>query len=295
MTSSFLHKMPKNTNQSGVSLVELMVSMVIGMLVVLAATQLFGGNVTASRATKDIAQIQEGARVGFDILARQIRMAGFHPVSSFDNFNIINAGCVADSAQAICGVNDAAAPTPNLSDEVRVRFWGADGSTPGVADGATMDCEGLAVGAGQVEEERLRIVTLPTNPGDASTNTPTLVCEVIRGAANIAAGGPIAAQVPLVYGVDTMQILYGEDTNGDSSPDIWRPANLANMANVNAVQVALLLRSEGTNNPSLTYTYRLFGDLYGGAGDAGASFADPSDGRARRIVTFSVNLRNRTK
>jgi len=140
-------------------------------------------------------------------------------------------------------------------------------------------------------------VNLPTNPGDATTNTPTLVCDVVRGAANIAIGGPVAAQVPLVYGVDTMQVLYGEDSDGDGSPDIWRNATLANMANVIGVQIAMILRGDGRNNPSMPYTFRMFGETYGGAavGDAGASFVDPSDGRVRRLVSFTVNLRNRTQ
>lgn len=297
-----IHKMPpmKRLTQ-GISLVELMVSMVVGMLVILAAAQLFGGNVNASRATQDIAQIQEGSRIGFDVLARQIRMAGFHPVSSRDNFNSTNAACAADPTQAICGINDEAAPTPNLSDELRVRFWGvtSPNGPPVVADGASVDCQGQAVDGSTVEEERLRVVTLPTNPADPATNTPTLVCEVIRGAANIALGAaaPIAAQVPLVYGVDTFQVLYGEDTNGDRAADRWMPAAAVNMANVFAVQIAMVVRSEGRNNPPIlpAYTYRLFGDVYAGAGDAGASFVDPNDGRARRVVTFSVNLRNRTQ
>lgn len=283
--------------QDGVSLVELMVSMVIGMLVVLAAAQLFGGNVNASRATQAIVQIQDGARIGFDTLSRQVRLAGFHPVASVTNFNSGNAGCANQTVQAICGLNDQPLPTPNLSDELRVRFWGADGTVPGVADGGIVDCEGLPVSSTQIVEERFRIVTLPTNPADPTTNTPTLVCDVVRGAANIGLGGPVAAQIPLVYGVDTMQVIYGEDTNRDGNPDVWRSAVATNMANVVAVQIAMVLRGDGRNNPPMAYTYRLFGDTYGGAavGDPGASFVDPSDQRARRVVSFSVNLRNRTQ
>ncbi|WP_374402244.1 PilW family protein [Niveibacterium sp.] len=283
--------------QAGVSLIELMVSMVIGMLVVLAATQLFSGNINASRATQSIVQIQDGARIGFDTLTRHVRMAGYHPVASLTNFNSGNVACANQVVQAICGINDQGAPTPNLSDEVRVRFWGTDGTVVGTADSATVDCEGLVVSSTQIVEERFHIVNLPTNPGDATTNTPTLVCDVVRGAGNIALGGPVAAQVPLVYGVDTMQVLYGEDSDGNGNPDIWRNATAANMANVVGVQIAMVLRGEGRNNPSMPYTYRLFGETYGGAavGDPGANFLDPNDQRARRVVSFSVNLRNRVR
>lgn len=280
----------------GLTLVELLVSLVIGMVVVLAATRLFSGNLISARATQASSAIQDGARVGFDVLTKQIRQAGFHPVASRMNFNSGLANCGAgpfDVTQAICGLNDVG--PIGAADEVRVRYWGADGTTPGVADGSTIDCEGLAVPAAQIVEQRFRIVMLPTNPTDLATNTPTLVCDVIRGAANIAAGAPVAAQVPLIYGVDTLQILYGEDTNGDRNVDRWGPASgVVNMGNVLALQIALVIRSDAGTVQNSAYTYNLFGGAYPAVGDGGARFVDPQDRRARRVVSFSVELRNRT-
>ncbi|MEM7194553.1 MAG: PilW family protein [Pseudomonadota bacterium] len=50
---------------------------------------------------------------------------------------------------------------------------------------------------------------------------------------------------PLVPGVENMQILYGEDTGGRESPDVYRSAaDVVNWPLVRTVKIALLLRTE---------------------------------------------------
>lgn len=291
-------KQYSRSRMAGVSLIELMISMVIGMLVVLVVVQLFAGNRTSSAAVQDGARIQEAGRSSFDFVARQIRAAGYHPVASQANFWDTNGGCVPTAVQPLCGVNDVAG-APNLSDEIVVRFWGSDGPTAGTADGASVDCAGNVLRANDIVEQRLRIENVPRNPANPASAEPTLVCRLISGAAaiNAAAAPPqvAGALVPLAYGVETMQILYGEDTDLDLQPDRWRPANAVNMSRVRGVQVSLLLRGEGRGNVPKNYTYRLFGNNYAAAaGDAGSAFIDPQDGRLRQVASFSVNLRNRS-
>ena len=48
-----------------------------------------------------------------------------------------------------------------------------------------------------------------------------------------------------VRGVDAFEVLYGEDTNNDSRPDVFVNANVvANWGNISAIKFALLVRSE---------------------------------------------------
>jgi type IV pilus assembly protein PilW len=91
----------------------------------------------------------------------------------------------------------------------------------------------------------------------------------------------------LIEGVESMQILYGEDTTADQVVDAFvNAASVANWDNVIAVRVALLLRTveEGQHNEVDTDTYNLLGTT-----------VNPTDDRRRRR-TFSatIQIRNRT-
>lgn len=59
----------------GLSLIELMVAVVLGLLVVLAAIGLFTSNRAVYDSSEALARIQENARAGFELMARDIRGA----------------------------------------------------------------------------------------------------------------------------------------------------------------------------------------------------------------------------
>ncbi|MBP6748107.1 MAG: PilW family protein [Xanthomonadaceae bacterium] len=63
----------------GMSLVELMISMVIGMVVVASASAIFISNRQTYRATESMARLQEGGRVSFEMMSRDIRQAAGNP------------------------------------------------------------------------------------------------------------------------------------------------------------------------------------------------------------------------
>ncbi|MGH8488990.1 MAG: PilW family protein [Gammaproteobacteria bacterium] len=88
----------------------------------------------------------------------------------------------------------------------------------------------------------------------------------------------------LVEGVENMQILYGEDTNGDRIPNQYLTVNsVSTLANVVAVRASLLLRTLDDNLLPLVQTYS-----YNGA------TVNATDRRLRRTFTTTVNLRNRS-
>ena len=60
----------------GVTLIELMISLVLGLLVVGAAIGIFISNRQTFRATENLGRIQETARTAFELMARDIREAG---------------------------------------------------------------------------------------------------------------------------------------------------------------------------------------------------------------------------
>ncbi|MBJ6978786.1 MULTISPECIES: PilW family protein [unclassified Luteimonas] len=76
----------------GFSLIELMVSLLIGLLVMGAAIGIFLSNRQAFRATENISQVQESARTAFELMARDIREAGGNPcVNNLPIANVINS------------------------------------------------------------------------------------------------------------------------------------------------------------------------------------------------------------
>lgn len=80
--------MRKVARQSGFGLIELMVALVLGMIIIGAAIGMFISNQNASRATQGISRIQENSRIGFELMARDIRDADSTPCSK--NVPIMN-------------------------------------------------------------------------------------------------------------------------------------------------------------------------------------------------------------
>jgi type IV pilus assembly protein PilW len=97
----------------------------------------------------------------------------------------------------------------------------------------------------------------------------------------------ITDEEELVEGVENMQLLYGEDTDGDNDADSYNTAAaVGSWDRVVSVRVALLLRTVdeyGTNSDEDTKTYQLLNVT-----------VDPDDLRVRRqVYTATIMLRNR--
>lgn len=65
--------------QRGLTLVELMISLVLGLLVIAGAVGIFMSNRRAYASTETLGRMQESGRVGFELMARDIREAGGNP------------------------------------------------------------------------------------------------------------------------------------------------------------------------------------------------------------------------
>ncbi|NOY12215.1 MAG: prepilin-type N-terminal cleavage/methylation domain-containing protein [Deltaproteobacteria bacterium] len=67
----------RNLGQRGMSLVELLVAMVIGLVLLGGVYQVFTGSTTSSRENQQFSRLQENARFAMEILGREIRAAGY--------------------------------------------------------------------------------------------------------------------------------------------------------------------------------------------------------------------------
>jgi len=73
---------------TGMSLVELMIAMVIGLIVMLGVVQVFSASREAYRLSEGLARVQENSRFAMDSLQRDLRMAG-------------HFGCINDQAHTL--------------------------------------------------------------------------------------------------------------------------------------------------------------------------------------------------
>ncbi|MEJ2761758.1 MAG: PilW family protein, partial [Gammaproteobacteria bacterium] len=98
----------------------------------------------------------------------------------------------------------------------------------------------------------------------------------------------------LIQGVENMQILYGEDTiGGDKIADTYVTANnVTNWGNVVSVRISLLFRTIKPN-PQITPDTRVY-TLLGGPSVGGITEGPMNDQYRRRIVTATVQIRNRS-
>jgi len=79
--------------EAGLSLIELMIAMVIGLVLMLGVIQIFAASRAASRLAEGNARAQENGRFAIEFLQRDIRMAG-------------HFGCVNDQAHFVKGEGD---------------------------------------------------------------------------------------------------------------------------------------------------------------------------------------------
>lgn len=74
--------MKNQKRQTGFSLVELMIALLLGTLVIAAAGGIFISNRQTFRSTDDLGRVQEGVRTAFELMARDIREASGNPCSN---------------------------------------------------------------------------------------------------------------------------------------------------------------------------------------------------------------------
>ena len=270
--------------QAGFSLVELMVAMTIGLVITMVIAEMFVGNKRTYTVQDENARMQENARFALSLLTRQIRMAGFK------RSECASGTCFFDAANpVITGQNDV---DLNSSDRLSVQTFGSDNAAGAATDNSVVDC----LGNGARQTQRVND-TFYVAADAANSNEPTLFC--------IRAGD--ATGSALVPGVESMQILYGEDSDtadGLKAADRYLRADDPSLQwdRVVSVRISMVFRSGEAASPSIdSRKYNHFGSQYSPgdaapAGDAGAVFNSAGaalDFKLRRIFQTTIALRNR--
>jgi len=338
----------------GLSLIELMVAMVIGLILLGGVISMFITNKRIYTEQDEMGRLQENARFAMQMLIEDIRMAGYagcadevdevenrvngmtddDELLSFQNAvegvdeadpaspsnspweasdsedQVVNmvAGTDAISVRYLdpTGIQ-ISSPMPNVSAELKVTPVGdllSDGDIIAVSDCESADIIQLTnvqTGSNHLQHNAGGGTT-PGNATQALQKKYNTDAEVLRFVARRyfigtgAGGGPSlfrlenqdAAAQELIEGVENMEILYGEDTVGNDfiAETYVDAANVTNWDNVVSVRLWLLFRTvdETFSNPIDTRTYNM----------AGVNFDPADDHRRRRVVTNTIQIRNRS-
>lgn len=311
--------------QTGVTLVELMVSMVIGLLIAMAATALLVSTKSAYVAQDDDAHLQDTGRYALEIITRAVRQAAYEnwdsseaPVIASAIVSANLAGLDAASLKATSdGMSSPWNTAVNGSDVLAIRFFGSGQGAAG--DGTMLNCAGFSVPAAAShadasESRGWSIFYVAVGPA----GEPELYCKY--------EGKNKWSAQAIARGVESFQVLYGLDTDADGLPNrLLTASELAALDDdlvlvgadpeekaedrnrkthwkkVVLVKFALLVRGiRNADSGKSDSRYDLFGVDYGdarAATDMGtridvARLPAPIRSRSRRIFTSTIQLRN---
>jgi len=241
--------------QHGFTLVEIMIAITIGLVMLAGILQINQANKESNRLQRNMGFVQENIRSAMELLARDIRMAGYY---EDDN-----------------SANPISAP---IAPFVVATTWDDSNelNTTG-SDTITLNYES--------DQDCLGQTTPVVAAGPAAGNRFAINHYFIRDQRLMCRGNGNATAQPLVDGVESLQILYGENTNDDplSANRYVRAEQIADMGNVVSVRIGMRFISQETVRSAIdANSYTLL--------DA-APFT-PNDRLLRREITTTVSLRN---
>ena len=352
-----MQSMGMKQRQAGIGLVEIMISLVLGLLVSGAIVQIYLTTKRQNDMQTSLTARQESGRFAAQIIQRDAQMTGYRGclrdlgnvantlntptdflyrfdrhVEGFEN----GAGIPASITNVVAntdvltlrtvddpGIVTTTAMASALADPVTViGLDPADPATPAADDIALItDCGGAAIF--QVTAFDTGTGTIVHNaggaaPGNVDKNlvrrfgagsqvfTIRTTTYFIResdngtGPALWRRSGGVAPAQELAEGVENMQLLFGLDTDANQTADEYRTADNINAnqwRNVVSIQVALLVAGvteqvpvAAGDPPAFARVAESDPRIFTLLGEDVGPF---DDGRLRRVVTFTIALRNR--
>lgn len=318
--------------EAGLTLVELMVSITLGLLVVMVATALLLSSKSGYTTQDDATRLQETGRYALESITRAVRQTAYENWDREQAPIVLAAGMSANLAgldarrlnEEPSGIESPVTPSINGSDVLAVRFFGT-GSGDG--DGTILNCAGFSVAApGQDAAEEGRgwsIFYVAESNGE-----PELRCKYQGKNQGKNMGKSSWKSDAIVRGVESFQVLYGVDTDADSLPNRFLTATeinalddaltlegadaaakkidknrKTNWKKVVVVKIALLVRgSQNIRTDALVAQHDLFGKDYGDANsstDSGTRIKEDAlplavRNRLRKVFTATIQLRNQS-
>ncbi len=224
--------------QYGLTLIELMISIGLGLMVVAAASALLVSSKAAYMGQDNNARLQDTARYAIDTITRAVRQSGYedwagtvNDTAAYTNTSEFISGVDQILQPGIFGLdNNSVGATSNdisvplgvnavgNSDVLAVRFFGS--GPAGAADNTVTTCQGVGVSEPTSETAKLgaRGWSIFYVAIEAASGEPQLYCKSNND------GSAWTAQ-SIASGVESFQVIYGFDNQ--SSVYLPSPPNPA--------------------------------------------------------------------
>jgi type IV pilus assembly protein PilW len=267
-----------SSSQRGFSLIELLISMVIGLVVIGAMMAAYLGTGISSRNSRALAQITEDASVALNVLRGAISMTGYarptriNPDTGEFDLALSGAtlmGCDADFRNLDSDIATLACGTDTTADAIAVAYQADEHNSVLGAGGNPLDC--LGAGIPVVDGIWVSYSRFYVTGGQ-------LMCQ-----------GPGAnAPAALVENVQTMQIRYGVgDAASGRSNQVVRYEDASDMTAeefLNTVSVRLCVLISSADQVMDQETNYL---------DCDGNEVAPGDKKMYRAFTSTIVLQNR--
>lgn len=274
-----------NKSQQGVSLIELMIAMTLGVILLVGVVQIFLGSRQTYGVVIGQSQVLDNGRLALHFMGGAVRKTGYwsdgwtRTYGSDTGLSVASYTGVFDADSYIFGLNDdtADANVVDGTDELYVRFNGDDVNV-------MSNCVGQSISASQVAVERYYL-----RPATGTESLPSLMCETTVLDINVATGSlsapatPATVIQPLISGIENMQVLYGERSLASGNNQFLPADGVNSWDMVESVRISLLAASADTTvTAGRTAGFTLL-DVTTGV---------PTDNRSRKVFEQLVALRN---
>ena len=252
--------------QSGISMIELMISATLGLLIMAGIFQIYINSKQSQRTNTAIFRLQENGRAAVNLMTSTTQMAGYLVEPDTSTSNLFAATGSFTLGAALSATNDDSASANGFKDNTDwfiVRYQGNSD------DNLISDCVGNALPA---SDPAFPNDIFPITFGVSDNNE--LFCEPGSGGS--------ASRINIADGVENMQLLYGVDSDDDQSADFYVDADsVSDFSTVVSIRVSLLIRSrDRVTSAPMAFTY------------GGITTTDPGDRRMRLVFNTTIALRN---
>lgn len=244
--------------QQGFSLMEVLIGVFLSSLLISGIVQLLAASASAYRLQLNLSQLEESGRFARDVLIAHITQAGYRPKPWENQFKLAAL------------TNETLDGSSKSGDQLGLQRWSSHNCYGN--ENPVKDSDGLA--AFYLLQARFRV--------NASDNL-AITCRY----------GPDATQLTtqinnfgLVEDVESMQVLFAEDRDGDKIADGWVTGQAWQQeSNIRAVKVALLLSTRQPFDQTANGPITLLDE----------TMSAPADGRLRRVSLLTAAIRSRLK
>lgn len=250
--------MPVYRGQHGFSLMEVMIGVFLSTLLISGIVQLLGGSVSVYRLQLSQGQLEESARYARDVLTTHITQAGYQP-EPWQNQPELPA--VTDET-----LNGDLQP----GDQLGLQRWSMQncyGNDNPIKDSEGQPAFHLLQARFKVNANNNLAITCRYGPDTSSLTTQI-------------------NNYGLVEDVESMQVLYAEDRDGDKIADRWVTGQAWQQeSNIRAIKIALLLSTRQPFDQAASRQITLLDE----------TVTTPADGHLRKVSLLTSAIRGRLK